>query len=616
MRLRMARRLAPAIAAAAALVLPVAAAPAAGTQQASAAEPKRLVVAVSQTVDTFNPFMSFFAIGYTVSGLAYDSLIDWDSKDFAAKPGIATGWTESPDHLTWTYNIRSDVKFSDGKPLTAKDVEFTFKTMMTNQDARDSSSDLVENFQSVSAPDDTTFIVKLKQPTNQMLALDSAIVPKHIWEKHLKNLGDFTNFEFPMVGSGPFQVTEFKKDQFIRLKANKNYWGGAPAYDELVFRYFKTPDAAVQALIAGEVDLVSGLQPAAYKALKKEKNIKLNQAQNRRFSSITFNMGARTKDGKPFGDGHPALKDVRVRKAIQYATNKQELIKKVDDGLAEEGVSYIPEIFSTYFWKPSESEKVPFDIQAANRILDQAGYTKGADGIRIDPKSKRPLSFRLLNHSDTPSEANDSDFLKGWWKQIGIDTKIESQDSGKLNDSLYLGKYDIIFSGWGVGPDPTSILSLHTCGTLPPDSSGKFRDTETFYCNKEYDKLHEQQKRESDVAKRAAIVKQMQKILYDDAPVITLRYRYVLEAYRSDRWTGFTKQPEKAGMISGQQGNWAYLSAKPVAAKADSTNAASDEKSGGGSGLLIGILIAVLVVAAAGGGYFFVLRRKTADERE
>jgi peptide/nickel transport system substrate-binding protein len=326
MRPRMASRLALATAAAAALVLPVAAAPAAMAPPASAAEPKRLVVAVSQTVDTFNPFMSFFAIGYTVSGLAYDSLIDWDSKDFAAKPGIATGWTESPDHLTWTYNIRSDVKFSDGKPLTAKDVEFTFKTMMTNQDARDSSSDLVENFQSVSAPDNTTFVVKLKQPTNQMLALDSAIVPKHIWEKHLKNLGDFTNFDLPMIGSGPFQVSEFKKDQFIRMKANKNYWGGAPAYDELVFRYFKTPDAAVQALITGEVDLVSGLQPAAYKALKKEQNIKLNQAQNRRFSSITFNMGARTKGGKPFGDGHPALKDVRVRKAIQYATRRSTTV--------------------------------------------------------------------------------------------------------------------------------------------------------------------------------------------------------------------------------------------------------------------------------------------------
>ncbi|MEQ4205644.1 ABC transporter substrate-binding protein [Actinopolymorpha sp. B9G3] len=569
-------------------------------------QPTQLVVAASQSVDTFNPFMSFFAIGYTVAGLSYDSLIDWSATDFKPVPGLATKWEESADHLTWTYTIRKGVKFSDGTPLTARDAEFTYNLMMTDEDARASSSDLVENFSSVDAPNDTTLVIRLKRPTNQMLALDNAIVPRHIWEKHEGKVGDFKNFDFPLVGSGPFQVVEFKTDQFIRLKANKDYWAGAPAYDELVFRYYKTPDASVQALIAGEVDVVSGLTPAAYKALDGKAGITLNRAANRRFGAITFNMGARTKDGKEFGDGHPALKDKAVRQAIHYATNKDELIAKVNDGMALPGISYIPPIFDTYHYEPSDADKVTFDIDKANQILDEAGYERGSDGIRRMPDSDEPLKFRLLNHSDTPSEATDSEFLKGWWKQIGIEVTIEAADFTKLNDNLYLGRYDIIFSGWGVGPDPTSILSLHTCGVLPDDASGTQRDTDTFYCNPAYDRLHEQQKAESDIAKRAAIVKEMQRILYTDAPVITLRYADTLEAYRSDRWTGFIKQPSTRGMISGQQGNWAYMSARPIEA---------EDAGGSRVALFVGGGAAVVLIAAAA-GFVVVRRRKTADERE
>jgi len=588
-----------ALACVAALVAPPAA-------QADEEEKTQLVVAVSQSVDTFNPFMSFFSIGYTVAGLTYDSLIDWSAEDYRPIPALATKWEESPDHLTWTFTIRKGVKFSDGTPLTARDAEFTYNLMMTDPDARASSSDLVENFSSVDAPNDTTLVIKLKRPTNQMLALDNAIVPQHIWKKYQGRIGEFKNFDFPLVGSGPFQVVEFKTDQFIRLAANKNYWGGPPAYDELVFRYYKTPDASVQALLTGEVDIVSGLTPAAFKSLRGKDGITLNRAANRRYGAITFNVGARTKDGKEFGDGHPALKDRAVRQAIHYAINKEELVAKVNDNLGQVGSSIIPPVFGIYHREPSESERVTFDIDRANQILDEAGYERGPDGIRRMPGSGRPLKFRLLNHSDTPTEATDSEYLAGWWKQIGIETTIQSADFTKLNDMLYLGKFDIIFSSWGVGPDPTSILALHTCGVLPNDASGTQRDTDTFYCNPDYDKLHEQQKAESDIAKRAEIVKEMQKHLYVEAPIIVLRYADTLEAYRSDRWRGFVKQPAERGMILGQQGNWAFLSAKPVQ---------TEEPGGAPIGLLVGGGAAVVLIAAAA-GLVVVRRRKTADERE
>ncbi|HEX6684702.1 MAG TPA: ABC transporter substrate-binding protein [Candidatus Limnocylindrales bacterium] len=569
---------------------------------------RSLVVAVTQSVDTLNPFRMIRAISFEVARLAYTPLMLFSAKDYSPIPGLAERWEESSDKLTWTYHIRRGATFSDGKPITAKDAAFTYNLMITSADARRGNGGLVLNMASATATDDYTLVIKVKKPSPVMLSLEAPIVPEHIFASQAAKIADYKNDTFPMVGSGPFQVTEFKTDQFLRMKANKSYWGGAPKYDEIVFRYFKNSDAAVLALGKGEVDIVGDMTAAQFNSLTGKSGITQNRAANRRFTSITFNPGAATNTGQTFGDGHPALTDVRVRQAIHQAINKEELVRKALDGYGTVGAGYIPAVFSTLHWVPDPASTVSFDIAKANKILDDAGYKRGPDGLRTMPDGTKPFKFRFLTHSTAASEAVLADHVKGWLKELGIDIEVRNVSSDELTRQLYTAQFDMAISGWGVNPDPDFILGLHICANLPPDTSGDGQDTDTFYCNKDYDAMYTAQQVETDAAKRAAIIKEMQKHLYVNAPIITLYNANALEAYRSDRFTGFVQQPEGSGPILRQQGMWGYLGATPVTSKANED----------GDGLRVVLIAggAVAAVALAAGLVFFMRRRRTADERE
>lgn len=564
-----------------------------------------LVVAVDQTISDLNPLTSFFSLNYQVADLMYTPLIRYSADDFAPTKGLATKWTHSGDRRTWTYTIRSGVTWSDGKKVTADDARFTLRLLMDDKKLHASHADLVDNFTSVAAPDASTLVVKIKRPSSQMTHMDVPIVPRHVWSK-IHNPASFNNTDFPVVGSGPFLASDFKVEEYIKFKANDSYWEGAPKYKSLAMQYYKTPDAAVQALRSGDVDLTatsSGLNPAQYDSLKGATGVTTNRATGRSLTSITFNVGARAQDGTHIGDGHPALRDATVRRALAQAIDKKQLIDKVKDGMATPGVAYIPPIFADYFWDPGD-KTVDFDIDAANKLLDDAGYRRGSDGIRAMPHGGKKLEFRLLYHSDTPSESTIADFLKGWWKRLGIAVDTAGADGTKLNDTLYAGKFDVIFSGWGVDADPTGILALYTCDALPESAKSSERDTDTFYCDATYDKLFAKQKAETDATKRADEVKKMQQILYRQAPEVTLYYSDRLEAYRSDRWDGFDTQPAHHGMITAQQGVWGYYSARPVA-----------HETGTGWWAASAALVAVVVVV---GAVWWRMRRRaaTADERE
>ncbi|CAM5633739.1 ABC transporter substrate-binding protein OS=Streptomyces tendae OX=1932 GN=GUR47_38145 PE=3 SV=1 [Streptomyces tendae] len=261
---------------------------------------KVLTVAVAQSVDSLSPFLAVRLLSTSIHRLTYEYLTNYDAKDNHVIPGLATEWKSSPDKLTWTYTIRSDSKWSDGEQATAEDAAWTFNTMMTDPGAATANGSFVGNFEKVTAPSPTQLVIRLKKPQATMTALDVPIVPKHVWEK----VDDFSKFnndkDFPVVGNGPFVLTDYKPDSYVRLKANKDFWRGAPKFDELVFRYYKDQDAAVAALRKGEVSFVAGspsLTPAQADSLKGEENIRVNDAPGRRFYALATNPGARAKDG-------------------------------------------------------------------------------------------------------------------------------------------------------------------------------------------------------------------------------------------------------------------------------------------------------------------------------
>ncbi|WP_282694123.1 ABC transporter substrate-binding protein [Streptomyces sp. CC208A] len=594
--------LATALTAASLAALP--AAPAAAEDEKSGGT--TLTVAVSQSIDSLSPFLAQRLTSTSIHRLAYEYLTNYDPKDARTVPAFATEWSSSPDKLTWTYKIREDSTWSDGKPATAEDAAWTFTKMMTDPDAATANGSFTANFAEVTAPDPRTLVIRLKKPQATMTALDVPIVPKHVWEK----VGDLSKFnndqQFPIVGNGPFVITDFKVDQYIRLKPNKTFWRGAPKFDELVFKYYKDGDAAVAALQKGEVSFVPNLTPAQATALKTQKDIKVNDAPGRRFYALATNPGARSRDGKTFGNGHPALLDPDVRKALFLAVDRATLVDKVFQGHAVEGEGYIPPRFGSYFWKPGPDQKRAYDPINAEKLLFAAGYKKNGEGKRLG-KDGKPLSFRILCHATDPNDKAVGKYLQEWWGKLGIGLTVECLDS--VSDPWAKGDYDLAFDGWSVNPDPDYVLSIHTCGTLPatPKDTGA---TDNFICDEEFDALYARQAVEYDTAKRADLVKRMQSRLYETGYMNVMAYPNALEAYRTDHIASITTMPEAAGNLWGQDGYWSWWSAVPAGSAAGS---------GGGSGPSAGVVIGVgaAVVVVAGGLVLFRMRRRaTADDRE
>ncbi|MER5211177.1 ABC transporter substrate-binding protein [Streptomyces sp. NPDC002838] len=577
-------------------------------QQASAAEGDSvLTVAVAQSVDSLSPFLASRLLSTSIHRLTYEYLTNYDPKDAHAIPGLATKWESSPDKLTWTYTIRSDSKWSDGEQATAEDAAWTFNKMMTDDGAATANGSFVTNFKKVTAPSPTRLVIELKKPQATMTALDVPIVPKHVWEK-VTDFSEFNNdTSFPVVGNGPFVLTGYKADSYVRLKANKNFWRGAPKFDELVFRYYKDQDAAVAALRKGEVSFVAGspsLTPAQAASLKNEKNIHVNDAPGRRFYALATNPGAKAKNGRKFGDGHPSLLDERVRHALFMAVDRRTIIDKVFQGYAVEGQGYIPPRFSPYFWKPSAGQELAYDPAKAAQLLDQAGYRKNSAGKRLGEDGK-PITYRVLCHATDPNDKAVGQYLEEWWGKLGIGVSLDCLDN--VSDPWLAGTYDLAFDGWSVNPDPDFVLSIHTCAALPatPKDTGA---TDNFICDKRYDDLYARQLAEYDPAKRATIVKRMESRLYDLGYMNVMAYPNAVEAYRTDQIKSIRTMPSAAGNIYGQDGYWSWWSAVP----ADSGGSSGDS---GSTGVVIGGAVGAVVLVGA--GVFFAMRRRsTADDRE
>ena len=583
------------------------------TAQEQAAGKLTFTVGIINDVDSLNPFIGILAETYEVWALMYDQLVGYSQKDFSPVPGLAESWKVSDDELTWTYKIRQGVKWSDGQPLTAKDAAYTFNRIMKGSFEQTNYGNYVSNIKTVEAPDDATLVMTTKEPSPTMLRLAVPILPEHIWKNiDEKKVTTFDN-EKNAVGSGPFVLAERSTGQFVRLTVNKSYWGGASKIDEVVYRVFNNADAQLQALKKGEIDFADQLDPAPFNSLKDTPGITTVPGKYSGFDELAFNTGAALDSGEPIGDGHPALKDKRLRQAIAHAVDKKLLVDRVLGGYGTAATGIIPALYANLTFQPGDGEAYNFDLAEANRLLDEAGY-KDSDGdkVREMPDGSRPLRFRLFARQESNTSQQSIQFMKGWLRDIGIATDVKVVEENRLTEIIGQGEFDMFEWGWVVEPDPDYQLSTFTCASRSYKSGGDVTAnlSDSFYCNPAYDKLYDQQKITIDPAKRAEIVKQMQKMLYDDAPYVVTFYYDELQAYRSDRFAGFQPQPDPNGVVLFQYGTYSYRNITTPQA------AAASGGDDGGSGVPV-VPIAVGVAVLGGAGVLLALRRRsTQDERE
>ena len=568
----------------------------------SAAPTSTFVEGTINDMRTVNPWKALETPEYEVLSLNFDLLENFDKNNLSAAPGIATDWTQSADGLTWTFNIRNDVTWQDGQPFTANDIAFTYNKTLDCK-LGNSLDYLTPDFtESITAPTPTQLVWTTNVPTSAPVRPPWVyIAPEHIWGN--SSCDDIKAAPFfedgkPMIGTGPFQLTEWNKGESWTMTANPNYWGGAPQIQKFTVVKYNNSEAMVNALKNGEIDYANIASVDLFNSLvgtTAETGITTHVGPAVSFAQMSFNMCDPTAaDAAPYcaknaGTGNPALRDPIVRTAISWAIDRQTLVDKVLAGYGQVGTTIVPPFASFYHYEPTADEAIGFDVNKANQMLDDAGYVDtDGDSIRNDPKTGNNLSFRLILRSESDTGPQVGDYVSGWLKQIGIDTKPEVLTDGKLVSAWYANDYDLYIWGWGPDPDPDFILS-----TFTSSQCGGWSDT--CYSSPGYDKMYKDQQTAATPDARQAIVYQMQQQLYKDIPEVVLYYDQSLEAYNSTKWTGLEDNisPTPEGFLWGQYTPYSALTLRPVGVGGTAASSSSSSP-----WLWVGILGAIIVVIA------------------
>jgi peptide/nickel transport system substrate-binding protein len=612
-----------------------------------AADPLILRAGTTQTVAGLNPWGVIDVVDFEIMTLNYDTLVGF-GQDVEPVPGFAESWTRSTDGLTWTFKIRPGMKWSDGQPATSEDARWTMQYVLDATKAeRVLGAGYLEPYQTaagvtaVTAPDATTLVVTSNLNNPLLLQSYIPILPKHIWSK-LDPKAASSSFQnpAPIVGTGPYQVVEYKPGQFVRLQRNANYWGQQGAADQIVITTFKSDDTMVQALKKGELDYARDVPAAQWDALKANPGgpIVTTEGVSNTFYELAFNCY--TKPIKGGGASTTAVQDPAFRDALGYAIDKQAIITKAFNGHATLGSTQITPFQAGWHAEPNDIRA--FSIDTAKAKLDAAGYALDASGKRLD-KDLKPITLRLA-WPGAPEEATAAALIVDWFAQLGIKVNAAPQDEAKLGAELLppeadppgKANFDMFIWDWVGDPDPTSLLKVLTTKEIGASS-------DSLWSNSQYDALYDKQLGETDSTARHQEVAQMQQIMYDEAPYHVLYYPSQLDANRTDRFGGWKNQPSQNGnpLFGFGPLDYTYLTNANAPAPSPSASAAASSSPGASeaavasapaatasaapapvptdtsstnSPVLLIVGIVVLVAALAVG--FVMLRRGRADAEE
>ena len=566
-----------------------------------------LTVGVTNNIGSFNPLVGQEVPDYEVWNLQYAALTDKAAADFATTPALAESWEASNDGKTYTYTLREGLEWSDGEPLTADDIAFTINRAREEEWINHSAT--VQNL-TATAIDERTVEIASSVPDPKLPTMDVYILPEHIWGKLDEDA--ITKYAAREgVGSGAFTLTEFARGQFWRLSANENFWGGRPEVDEVVFRLFNNPDAMVAALEQGEIDAAHDVPTQAFASISSTEGIVAVEGQQGGFDEIAVN-GGRPEDQRHegIGNGHPALSDIEFRKAIAHAIDRETIIDRVLVGLGTPATTISPSANPSWIPEIPAEEQFAFDLERAKQILEDAGYkdTNG-NGIRELPGGGDDINLVYAIRTESQVAAPVAEFVSGWLEEIGIGTTQKPMNDSTLIEVIGKGEYDLFHWGWTPFVDPDPMLSYFTCGQLssdPENPTDYYNDAS--WCDAQYDADYKAQNVELDPAKREEIVHGMLRRMYDAAVYHVLYYEGDQQAYRTDRFDGWLRQPADTGPVLFSNTSPTYVNLTQVEGSGDS----------GGGGMSTVAIVGLVAVAIAGGALilYFIRRRSSAGERE
>lgn len=450
--------------------------------------PGYLVVGLESNPTHLDPRYATDANSIRIGALLFNSLTRTDQNG-NLQPDLAERW-ETIDDRTYIFHLRKGVTFHNGKPLTAADVAYTYRSILDpkNRSPKRATLQFLESVDPV-GPDRVRF--RLAEPYAPFLeSTNLGIVPD----------GSRTNdgsSRQSLIGTGPFALEEFLPGERIMLKANANYWGGSPAVSGLIFKII--PDAMVRVLEFKKrnVDfLQNDIEPDMLPWLRDKARASIQIAQGTTFQYIGMNLE------------HPILKHREVREALAYGIDREAIIRHLLKGLAIPATGMLSPIHWAY---ESSVPKFSHDPERAKRLLDQAGFH--------DPDGEGPLPRFKLSYKTTNLDLRRrmAEALKQQLSEVGIELEVHTFEWGTFYADIKRGNFDLYSLSWVGITDPDIYFALFHSRNIPPNG-----DNRGHYRNPEVDQLLEQGRRSLGVDERRVIYSEVQKILARDLPYIPL----------------------------------------------------------------------------------------------
>ncbi|MFC6880856.1 MULTISPECIES: ABC transporter substrate-binding protein [Actinomadura] len=482
-----------------------------------------------QPIDSLNPFVAVVSESFSVFQQIYPNLVQLGPGDRYV-PEFATDWTTSRDGRTWTFHTHAGATWSDGRPLTAADAAWTLSTIKKFQDGPAASmASHVTGLVSATAPDARTVVLTYSRPVANVLTQVTSvpILPEHVWKKYAGGDGGalttFTN-SAPVVCGGPFTLVKYVPKQVALFRRNPEYYGTKPRIAGFGIQFFGTDDAMILALKSHQLDGVQNVPNTSVENLEAA-GFEVVSSPGLSFDSLTVNANPKQRAA------HRELADPRVREALDRAINRDEIVRTSLLGRGRPGSSIIPP--GTAHWYDRTVTPTPYDPEAANRLLDQAGYRRGPGGVRI--ANGHPMRYPMILPDDTSSGYGLRSFqiVRSDFARIGVRLTPRLLDNAAANDALAADdSKEFTMSMWawsGAASDPDDTLNYLTCrswGTL----------NDTGYCGREWDRLYAEQGAAMDPAARRRIVDRMQRMAARQRILLVLDYADKIEAH-SRSWT-------------------------------------------------------------------------------
>ncbi len=527
-----------------------AASPAAGGGAVPSAAPVRggtLVFAIWQEPTTLLPIYANQVVAGVVGQVVTEGLVrtanDGSYVPQLAKqvPTLANGGVKlSADgtRMDVTYELLPDVKWSDGTPFTSADVKFTWETFL--KDPKVVTREGYDQIESIDTPSPTTVVLHYKRIYGPYLTRFTGLIPKSM-EKE----GDLSKskYNFQPVGTGPFVISEFVAADHITAERNPSYRvKDRPYLDKIVFRSVPSREAAVAQLKAGEVDGMWNLLEAQTPDLEKDANIRIIATPGPSVERLELNHVKNADPADP-SVPHPVLGELAMRRALNLATPKQQMIDKLLFGKAKVGTSPVSQGWAS----PKGLSQESYDPKQAGAVLDQAGWVKGADGIRAKNGVRAAITITTTTGDKVREQVEQ--ILIDEWKQIGVELSIKNQPSAVLlsgswsaGDPRKRGSFDIVMYASSPAIDPHSVISQrYTSANIPTAANGGNGQNYTRFKNAEADAAIAEAGASVDQAKRAELYAKALKLLNDDVAIIWLYDRQNIDALRAN--------------VSGAQGN-------------------------------------------------------------